>query len=519
MTRLLQRLFEALERGRRFVTHDVWRIGRPGEQVPHGLIIKHIRVVILLVQGLFRDDLLLRASSLTFATILAIVPFLAIMFFIIQTFNVGGAIADLLAPVTAPISRTSSNGGEGGPQSPATQPGAAVPQQGVPQPGAGLSQQGVPQPGAAVPQQLLSEEQKNEQLRNQLVAFLFRGFENDSNTAANQHLKNPVTFILEQAQRGSNPRTLTLAGLVFVLTTIFGLMLNIEYSFNKIWGVKRSRSWYRMVSDYIMILLLLPFLAAGVLTVTSALEHSIISERLGQFGFALQGIQYAVSWLVFTALYFYVPNTRVRFRYALLAGLVAGTMWCLLSLGYVKFQFGLARYGLLYSTFAQIPVFLMWVYFSWLVLLLGAEIAFAYQNEKTFAMERLAEGAPYAYKEAVAVWAMIEACKHFDAGLCGLGAEQAAEEWNVPLRLLNEILQQLEEGGLVVRSASKPPTYQPGRSVDKITVGDVVACLRESGKDPSALRQDGAYKRIMEHLGARTSGPSECTIAELIRSG
>jgi membrane protein len=495
MTRLLRKLIEALERGRQFVARDVWHIGRPGEQVPHGLIIKHIRVVILLVQGLFRDDLLLRASSLTFATILAIVPFLAIMFFIIQTFNVGGAIADLLSPVTAPISRTSGTVEAGSPQSP------------------------VPQPGAAAPQQLLSEEQKNEQLRNQLVAFLFRGFEKGSEASANQDMKNPVTFILEQAQRGSNPRTLTLAGLVFVLTTIFGLMLNIEYSFNKIWGVKRSRSWYRMVSDYIMILLLLPFLAAGVLTITTALEHSVISERLGPFSSTLQGIQYAVSWLVFTALYFYVPNTRVRFRYALFAGIVAGTIWCLLSLAYVKFQFGLARYGLLYSTFAQIPVFLMWVYFSWLVLLLGAEIAFAYQNEKTFAMERLAEGAPYAYEEALAIWTMLEICKRFDGGLSGLEAEQAAEEWNVPLRLLNEILQQLEEGVLVVRSASKPPTYQPGRSVDKITVADVVACLRESGKDPSALRQDDAYTRVMEHLKACAGGPGECTIADLIRSG
>ncbi len=486
MIRIFQQTVEALERGRRFAAHDIWRIGRPGEETPHGLIIKHIRVAILLVQGLFRDDLLLRASSLTFATMLAIVPFLAIMFFIIQTFNVGGAIADLLTPVTAPISRPSLDA-----ESEALAAGAS-----------------------ATPS---AEDRKNEELRNQLVAFLFRGFEKDRVASGGQGLKNPVTFVLEQAQRGSNPRTLTLAGLIFVLTTVFGLMMNIENSFNTIWGVGRGRSWYRIFSDYIMILLLLPFLAAGVLTVTTALEHSIISERLGRFGFALQGIQYALSWLIFTALYFYVPNTRVRFRYALFAAVVAGTMWCLLSLAYVKFQFGLSNYGLLYSTFAQVPVFLMWLYLSWLVLLLGAEIAFAYQNEKTFAMERLAQDAPYAYREATAIWAMLEMCKRFDAGLPGLQADEAAEEWNVPLRLLNEILRQFEEGHLVVQSASKPPTYQPGRSVDKITVADVIACLRESGKDPSALRQDPAFKEAMHRLTAHSGGPGECTIAGLIR--
>jgi len=514
MIRIFQQTIEALERGRRFAAHDVWRIGRPGEETPHGLIIKHIRVAILLVQGLFRDDLLLRASSLTFATMLAIVPFLAIMFFIIQTFNVGGAIADLLMPVTAPISRSSPDA-ESEALATGREPAPDQRHGGITTSPEGSAKPPSTSAGASATPS--AEERKNEELRNQLVAFLFRGFEKDRVASGSQGLKNPVAFVLEQAQRGSNPRTLTLAGLIFVLTTVFGLMMNIENSFNTIWGVGRGRSWYRIFSDYIMILLLLPFLAAGVLTITTALEHSIISERLGRFGFALQGIQYALSWLIFTALYFYVPNTRVRFRYALFAAVVAGTMWCLLSLAYVKFQFGLSNYGILYSTFAQVPVFLMWLYLSWLVLLLGAEIAFAYQNEKTFAMERLAQDAPYAYREATAIWAMLEMCKRFDAGLPGLRADQAAEEWNVPLRLLNEILRQFEEGHLVVQSASKPPTYQPGRSVDKITVADVITCLRESGKDPSALRQDPAFKHAMQRLTAHSGGPNECTIAGLIR--
>jgi membrane protein len=487
MVPVFQKTFEALERGRRFITHDVWHIGHPGEQVSHGQIIKHIRVVILLAQGLFRDDLLLRASSLTFATILGIVPFLAIMFFIIQTFNVGGAIADLLAPVTAPISHDAA------------------------------AQNTTTAPSKDPIQEVISEEKKNEELRQQLVAFLFGGFEKDHEATNGYEMRNLIGFVLEQAQRGSNPRTLTFAGLIFVLTTVFGLMMNIENSFNRIWGVRRNRSWYRILSDYVMILLLLPFLAAGVLTLSTALEHSIVNDRLSQFGFALQSVQYILSWLVFTALYYYVPNTRVRFRYAMLAAIIAGTTWCLLSLGYVKFQFGLANYGLLYSTFAQVPMFIMWLYLSWLVLLLGAEVTFAYQNEKIFAMERLAQNAPYAYKEATAIWTMYEMCRRFDAGLSGLRADKAAEEWHVPLRLLNEILQHFEESGLVIRSAAKPPTFQPGRSVDKITVGDVIACLRESGADPSGLRRDIAFKRLMERIATSPTGPAARAMAELIR--
>ena len=302
----------------------------------------------------------------------------------------------------------------------------------------------------------------------------------------------------------------------FVLATVFGLMMNIEGSFNRIWGLKRTRSWYRMLSDYMMILLLLPFMAAGILSGTALLESNVISQRLGGLAFPLRGIQYVASWLIFTALYFLVPNTRVKFRYALLSGVAAGTMWCLLSLAYVKFQFGLPRYNLVYSTFAQVPVLLMWVYCSWMVLLIGAEATFAYQNEKTFAMERFTEGASHAYKEALGVWAMIELGKRFDAGLGGLSAAAAAEMWNVPTRLLNETLRHLEEARFVVRSSGDPPIYQPARSIDKITITDVSACLREAGQDPSALRQDPLFRFLVERIQAYPGGPDRCTIAALI---
>jgi membrane protein len=465
MMRFLQQIVDALERGRRFVAHDVWRIGLPGEEIPHGLIIKHIRVAILLVKGLVRDDLMLRASALTFATILAVVPFLAITFFLIQTFNVGESIAEWLAPIV----------------------------------------------GRPATDTLSPDSQKN-----RFIALLFQGFDQTAGSTG-EPLANPVNLIVKYAERSANAGTLTLAGLIFVLTTVFGLMMNIENCFNRIWGVGRRRSWYRIFSDYVMILLLLPFLVAGVLSVTAILESTTISERLGPFAFGLSGVKYVVSWLVFAALYFLVPNTRVKFRYALPAGVIAGTGWCLVSLAYVRFQFGLPRYNILYSTFAQVPVLLMWLYLSWLILLVGAEITFAYQNEKTFAMERFAERASYAYREAVGLWAMTEICKRFDGGLSGLSVSAAAEAWNIPTRLLNETLRQLEEARLVVQSATNPPTYQPARSIDKITAAEVITCLHEAGQEPSALRQDTVFRRLVDKVRTCPGGPAACTIGDLIR--
>ena len=489
MSRLIQSLGDALGRGRRFVVHDAWRVGLPGEEIPHGLIIRHIRVAILLVKGVVRDALPLRASSLTFATILSIVPFFAIMFFMIQTFDLGeslGSLGELLSPAA---------GGEGRSVSPAV-------------PGVGETTSPAPP---------MTGEEKNRKLWEDFIGLVFRGFEQGSDTGAADTVVNPVKAIVHYAERGSNPRTLTLAGVVFVLTTVLGLMMNIETSFNTIWGIRNRRSWYRMLSDYIMVLILLPFLTAGVLSLTAILQSASVAERLGRFAVGLHGIQYAIAWVFFTALYFLVPNTRVRLRYALLAGIVAGTMWCLLSLAYVKFQFGLRNYNIVYATFAQVPLLLMWVYCSWLVLLFGAELTFAYQNEKTFAMERLAEGASHAYREAVGLWAMIELGKRFDAGLPGLSAEASAERWNVPLRLLNDTLRQLEEARLVVQCASNPPTYLPARSLEKIAVADILTCLRESGRDPSGLRRHNAFRNLLTSLEAGSKSAGSRTIADIIR--
>ncbi|HNR35987.1 MAG TPA: YihY/virulence factor BrkB family protein [Candidatus Hydrogenedentes bacterium] len=461
---------EALRRGRRFVMHDVWHIGRPGEEIPHGFIPKHIRMIVLLAKHLWEDDLLLRASALTFATILSIVPFLAIMFFIIQTFNVGEAIGDLLEP-------------------------------------------SLPSGVAAVPSE---SAERNRELWETLIALLFGGFEQPGNIAPDgRQLTNPVKMIMLYAERSSNPRTLTLAGIVFVLSAVFGLMMNVEASFNKIWNLPWSRSWYRILSDYLMILLLLPFMVSAVLSATAVLESAVITRRLGSFAVGLRGIQFVLSYVVLTLMYYFIPKTRVKFRYALFAGIVAGTIWCLMSWAYVRFQFGLPRYNIVYLTFAQIPILLMWVYFSWLTLLFGAVLAFAYQHEPTFAMERFMDTSSFAYKESLGIWAAIEVCRRFDAGLPGMSIEDCSRQWNVPSRMLNTTFDVLEKANIFVKSASNPPTYQPARSIDKITMADVMNCLRNAGDNPSALRQDPVLRDAMQT--ALRIGPERCSMADLVR--
>lgn len=467
MTGYIERALAAIERGRRFVTHDVWHIGAPGEEIPHGFIIKHIRVAILLVQNLVRDALTLRAAALTFATALGIIPFLALVFYVVQQFHIEEEIYKYLADALLPASDASS--------APAQAPHSM----------------------------------------EDLADLVFQGV-GQLESKDGEAFENPVKKVFEYAQEGADPENMGLAWIVFVIAAAFGLLRNIESAFSTIWGLKRTRSWYRIFSDYLVLMFAMPFVVALVISVTAILENEQFKAQLGVFAPGLRGAQYLIIWLVFTAMYFLIPNTRVRVRYAVLGGVVGGTLWCLLSWAFVKFEVGVTKYSLFFSAFAQVPILLMWVYFSWLILLFGAELTFAYQYEKTFAMERLARGASYAYREALGLWAMAELGKRFDRGEPPRPAAALAEDWNVPVGLLTEILDTLAEGGLVSPCNSGDAAYQPGRSLSRISVGDIVTCLRESGRDPSALRQEKAFQPLLDELFDAQTGRASETLQELV---
>jgi membrane protein len=247
-----------------------------------------------------------------------------------------------------------------------------------------------------------------------------------------------------------------------------------------------------------------------------AVRSDAFSQVLGPLAFALGFAQHALIVLVFTLLYRFVPHTRVQFRYALLAGFIAGTMWILLSWGYVQFQFGLARYAVMLSAFAQFPMLLMWIYFSWAVVLLGCEIAFAYQNEKTFALERYADEASYAYREAVGLRAIVDIGHRFDRGLPGLTIEGAARDWNVPMRLLSGVVEAFVEAGLIAGRTTDPVEYQPARPPDRIAARQILQALRESGTEPSRFREDPRFRRMFNELERATGDFADATLRDLV---
>ncbi|MEA3364692.1 MAG: YhjD/YihY/BrkB family envelope integrity protein [Candidatus Hydrogenedentes bacterium] len=544
MREFLKELIEALRRGHRFVTYDVWRIGKPGEQVPSGLLIKHIRVAILLFKGLMSDVLWLRTSALAFATILAIVPFLAFIFFIMQTFDLAQSLTDVLenqiqdyakrvGVVRDEGDQPSSRSEERQPGVPSETPSAtpALPAtEPVPPDMAGpeADEETLGPPSRAGPESPRSarstrptaedaEERtsRNRELLESGLGWLLEGVPSPEGVQDDMGTDSPLTVILEMAQESGQSTAMgTFLGIVFVFFSVFGLMYGIESAFNAIWGTKRNRSWFRIFTDYMLIVLILPFVVAFVVGLTTALETEDLAW--GPLALLLSGARYLVLWLALATVYYVVPNTKVPIRYALLGGVIAGTIWIITAKAFLHFQWGVAKANFFYGSFALIPLTLVWIYTCWLIILFGAQITFAYQYEKTFAMERLAERASYAYKEAIALRAVTEVSRRFDAGLPPLSAAECAAEWNVPVRLLNDTLDELEKEGLLRPANTEPVQYQPARSIDKITVGDVLKAMREYGRDPSALREDESMKPLLQKIYERENGIMNMTVEHAI---
>jgi membrane protein len=544
MRRIFDTIGNAFRRGHAYVSEDIWQVGQPGEKIPGGFFIKNIRVAILLMRGITEETLLLRASALTFATLLFIVPFMVFMFAFIQTFDLGDKIylqlslqlnqrfeqaielldfdkdreAEEKAAAIAAAEAALAAQAEAAAAPPAEPEVArfetfwtdAMNPKSAEEP---TEVEEVPEPIAAVvPVAQMSEEQRRKALWNALVTLFFPHFEVDGAGKDSAYL-DPVDMLVNMAEEGATSlEALGLTGLFYVLITVLGFMRNVEWTFNRIWGVDYSRSLLRTFSDYIAITLLLPFVAAVVLAITAALATLDASYS---YRFALRGGQLALVVLTFTLLYKVVPNTKVQLKYALLGGIVAGAAWMLMSWAYVTFQVGLAKNVFFFSTFALFPLLLFWIYTSWVILLYGALLTFAYQNEKTFAMERYSSQASHAYRESVAVRAMVEMTRRFRQGLKPLSIPEMAQQWNVPTRLLHATMQSLSDAGFVTMLASDPPRYQPGRSPENTTITDVVKVVRDSGVEPSMLRREKQYRALYKGLDEGDNHYLDMTIAAM----
>ncbi|MCE5340560.1 MAG: YihY/virulence factor BrkB family protein [Planctomycetaceae bacterium] len=281
-------------------------------------------------------------------------------------------------------------------------------------------------------------------------------------------------------------------GVVFLFWTIISVLSNIENSFNDIWGVVKPRTFGRKFGDYLSMMLVCPFLLiiSGSLTVAvgsqiqSLMTKIPMLQNLGlAFWLPLKILPYVTIWILLTFIFVLMPNTKVKFSSAIIAGIVAGTLFQFTQWIYVNFQIGVAKYNAIYGSFAAIPLFLIWLQTSWLIVLFGAEVSFAHQNVETYEYEPDCMSASKAFKTLIAILIAQRVVKRFCNEEKPADAPMFSHELDIPIRLVRQVLYQLTESGVLseVKNTFKEFAYQPATDVDKMTIKFVIDRLDNRG--------------------------------------
>lgn len=267
-------------------------------------------------------------------------------------------------------------------------------------------------------------------------------------------------------------------GLIILFWSVMNFFMQVEKSFNEIWQVKKSRSPIRQFTTYFSTILIIPLLivfSSGFsIFVSSALSQSYIYQVLSPvLRFGVKLIPFFINWLMFTVMYMVIPNTRVRFFNALLAGIIAGSAFQLFQMLYINGQVYLSRYNVIYGSFAAIPLLLLWLQISCLIVLLGAEISYASQNIKNFDYDIDTRNISNRYKKFLTLFITHIIVKQFENQKPPLSSENISEEYKLPIRLVNQILTRLVETSVLIEvygEKSKSKTYLPAFDINQLTL-------------------------------------------------
>ena len=317
-------------------------------------------------------------------------------------------------------------------------------------------------------------------------------------------------FVMQMLDQYSQVNMAALGGifLVFVFIIVIKMLGSIEESFNRVWYITDSRNILRKVSNYISVLVIVP-----ILIVSASAGTAVLDTFLGE---QVQGIAWIwrslirlgplfAAWLAFSFLYIFVPNTNVRLGPGLISGLVGAIMWLIWQRIYIDFQVGVSKYNAIYGTFASVPIFLGWLYTSWIIVLLGAEVAFSIQNSETHRLERTASIASAKTRLLIAIGVMQQAAAAMTKEGRVFSASDFAKGAKTSIRLVNEIVRLFVRIGLLGSLADQPACYALLKSPEQVRVKDVIDAVLQDGANPSDLglsELEATVQQVMQNINA-----------------
>ncbi|MGB6930889.1 MAG: YihY/virulence factor BrkB family protein, partial [Syntrophobacteria bacterium] len=399
------------------------------------LLIRVLRVFYVVIRDLLEGQLTLRAMSLVYTTLLAMVPLLAVSFSVLKGFGVHNQIEPLLLNFLRP-----------------------------------LGERGV-------------------EVTSRIIGFV------DSVKAG----------------------ILGSIGFALLIYTVISLIQKIERACNDTWHVNRSRPLSQKFSDYLSVILIGPVLVFSALGITASVMSTTVVQKMVAikvFGslmeLATKLVPYLLVIAAFTFVYIFVPNTRVRFRSALTGGLVAGVLWETSGWAFASFVVKSAKYTAIYSGFAILIMFMIWLYLSWLIVLVGASVAYYHQHPESVTSYRRELRLSNRMQEKLALLVMFLVGNNYYDNLPALTLEEFAQSLNVPMEALEPIMEALEGYGLLSQTANEPPTYLPARPLDTAELKDVLDAVRGANEivdlKPQSESAELAVDQLVDHIDQAMAG-------------
>jgi membrane protein len=334
--------------------------------------------------------------------------------------------------------------------------------------------------------------------------------------------KEAASYIHEFIHNTQSGR-LGVVGMLLLVFVAIRMLANIEETFNDIWGVTRGRPWMARIILYWATITLGPLLIVGALGLASspllvATKGAVSQTIIGSFAFQL--LPLLLLWLAFALAYQLVPNTKINFSAALVGGLVGGSLWHLNGVLGFLFVSRVASYSKIYGALGLVPVFMAGLYFSWLILLFGAQVAYAFQNRRSYLQDKLIENVNQRGREFIALRLMTCIGQRFNGGLPPLSLPKLSLELGVPSRLVQQVMQPLLTARLVAETGGTEPGFTPARPLDAITAYDILHVMRTGNGQELRLRDCPVRAEVLGEFAriekAERDAASEITMLALI---
>ena len=387
---------------------------------------KWLQIAVAVFQGMALDQLSLRSMSLSFASLLSMVPMLAFSFSVLKGFGVHNFLEPVLAEFMAPL-------GDGGAD-----------------------------------------------IAEHIIAFV----------------------------ENINVGVLGFAGLLILIYTVTGLVHKIENAFNYIWYVRKSRTMLERLRDYLSIILLGPLIIVSVIGLFGALQQASWVQQLyavpvvGPMAvLLLKQVPVLLVFAAFTFFYAFIPNTRVDWRSALGGAVVAGILWLVVGWAFTQFAGSSAKYTAIYSGFAVMILFLIWLNLNWLLILIGSAIAFylQYPAYLRISRERQLMPSPSVVERAV-LQAMVWIVRDHRRGLVHWDNARLARSLNLPHTLVGRLTVGLMNAGMLVKTTGRSGYYVPGKASECMPLTDILQATHAAGDHFRRLFIETTVQEVFEQL-------------------